>query len=233
MKNLLLKENADTTRPYEKCLLYGAESLTDDQLLAVIIRTGTREKSCLELAMEVLRLKTGRADILGLMSLTIPELMTIPGIGQVKAIQLKCVGELSKRIATRRAESGLSFKDPGTIADYYMERLRHEEKENLFLFKLLGEERISVGTVDFAVVSVRELFLAAMRHRAVQIILVHNHPSGDPQPSEADINITRRVFTAGEMMGIKLLDHIVIGDRCYVSFRESGLMNQEEEDGLS
>ena len=216
MKNILLKENADTTRPYEKCLLYGAESLTDDQLLAVIIRTGTREKSCLELAMEVLRLKTGRADILGLMSLTIPELMTIPGIGQVKAIQLKCVGELSKRIATRRAESGLSFKDPGTIADYYMERLRHEEKENLFLlmldtkFKLLGEERISVGTVDFAVVSVRELFLAAMRHRAVQIILVHNHPSGDPQPSEADINITRRVFTAGEMMGIKLLDHIVI-----------------------
>ncbi len=118
MKNLLLKENADTTRPYEKCLLYGAESLTDAQLLAVIIRTGTREKSCIALAEQVLRLKTGREDILGLMSLTIPELMKIQGIGQVKAIQLKCVGELSKRIATRRAESGLSFHDPGTIADY-------------------------------------------------------------------------------------------------------------------
>ena len=239
MKNLLLKENADTTRPYEKCLLYGAESLTDAQLLAVIIRTGTREKSCIALAEQVLRLKTGREDILGLMSLTIPELMKIQGIGQVNAIQLKCVGELSKRIATRRAESGLSFHDPGTIADYYMERLRHEEKENLFCmmldtkFKLLGEEKISTGTVDFAVISVRDLFLAAMRHRAVQIILVHNHPSGDPQPSEADINITRRVREAGEMMGVRLLDHIIIGDRCYVSFRESGLMNQEEEDGLS
>ena len=100
-------------------------------------------------------------------------------------------------------------------------------------FKLLGEEKISTGTVDFAVISVRDLFLAAMRHRAVQIILVHNHPSGDPQPSEADINITRRVREAGEMMGVRLLDHIIIGDRCYVSFRESGLMNQEEEDGLS
>lgn len=239
MKNLLLRENADTTRPYEKCLLYGAESLTDAQLLAVIIRTGTKSKSCLVLAEEVLKLRSGREDILGLMNLTIPELMTIPGIGQVKAIQLKCVGELTKRIATRRAESSLSFSDPETIADYYMERLRHEEKENLFClmldtkFKLLGEERISTGTVDFAVVSVRDLFLAAMRHRAVQIILVHNHPSGDPQPSEADINITRKVFQAGEMMGIRLLDHIVVGDRCYVSFRESGLMNQEEEDGLS
>lgn len=109
MKNLLLKENADTTRPYEKCLLYGAESLTDAQLLAVIIRTGTREKSCIALAEQVLRLKTGREDILGLMSLTIPELMKIQGIGQVKAIQLKCVGELSKRIATRRPRAGFHF----------------------------------------------------------------------------------------------------------------------------
>ncbi len=239
MKNLLLKENADTTRPYEKCLLYGAESLTDAQLLAVIIRTGTKELSCLELAEKVLTLKTGREELLGLMSLTIPELMTIRGIGQVKAIQLKCVGELSKRLSTRRAANGLTFSDPGTIADYYMERLRHEEKENLFClmldtkFKLIGEERISTGTVNFAVVSVRDLFLAAMRHRAVQIILVHNHPSGDPQPSEADINITRRVLSAGEMMEIRLLDHIIVGDRCYVSFRESGLLSPGEEDGLS
>ena len=239
MKNLLLKENADTTRPYEKCLLYGAESLTDAQLLAVIIRTGTKELSCLELAEKVLTLKTGREELLGLMSLTIPELMTIHGIGQVKAIQLKCVGELSKRLSTRRAANGLTFSDPGTIADYYMERLRHEEKENLFClmldtkFKLIGEERISTGTVNFAVVSVRDLFLAAMRHRAVQIILVHNHPSGDPQPSEADINITRRVQSAGEMMEIRLLDHIIVGDRCYVSFRESGLLSPGEEDGLS
>ena len=239
MKNLLLKENADTTRPYEKCLLYGAESLTDAQLLAVIIRTGTKELSCLELAEKVLTLKTGREELLGLMSLTIPELMTIRGIGQVKAIQLKCVGELSKRLSTRRAANGLTFSDPGTIADYYMERLRHEEKENLFClmldtkFKLIGEERISTGTVNFAVVSVRDLFLAAMRHRAVQIILVHNHPSGDPQPSEADINITRRVQSAGEMMEIRLLDHIIVGDRCYVSFRESGLLSPGEEDGLS
>ncbi len=239
MKNLLLKENADTTRPYEKCLLYGAESLTDAQLLAVIIRTGTKELSCLELAEKVLTLKTGREELLGLMSLTIPELMTIRGIGQVKAIQLKCVGELSKRLSTRRAANGLTFSDPGTIADYYMERLRHEEKENLFClmldtkFKLIGEERISTGTVNFAVVSVRDLFLAAMRHRAVQIILVHNHPSGDPQPSEADINITRRVQSAGEMMEIRLLDHIIVGDRCYVSFHESGLLSPGEEDGLS
>ncbi len=227
------------TRPYEKCLLYGAEALTNAQLLAVIIRSGTREESCLDLAEKVLKLRSGKEELLGLMSLTIPELMTIPGIGQVKAIQLKCVGELSKRIATKRAEAGLSFSDPETIAEYYMERLRHEEKESLFCMmldtkcKLIGEEKVSTGTVNYAIISLRELFLAAMRHRAVHMILVHNHPSGDPSPSGEDISITHKICRAGEMMGITLLDHIIIGDRCFVSLRETGLLNPGEDDEVT
>ena len=234
MKDLLKEKNADFNRPYERCLMYGPASLTDAELLAVVIRSGTAGLSAIDLAEQILHLSRTDTGLLSLLHLSIHELMEVPGIGQVKAIQLKCVGELSKRIATYSARQELSFSEPCSIADYYMEQLRHEEKESLFCMMLdtknnmIGDERISTGTVNYAVLSTRELFLTALRYRAVSIILVHNHPSGDPTPSKEDILLTERVRKAGNLLNIILLDHIVIGDRCYVSFRESGILTMGE-----
>ena len=234
MKDLLKEKNADFNRPYERCLLYGPASLSDAELLAVIIRSGTVGLSAIDLADRILHLSRSDNGLLALCHLSIHELTEVPGIGQVKAIQLKCVGELSKRIATYSAKQELSFSDPCSIADYYMEQLRHEEKESLFCMMLdtknclIGDECISKGTVNYAVLSTRELFLTALRFRAVSIILVHNHPSGDPTPSKEDIRLTERVRKAGDLLNISLLDHIVIGDRCYVSFRESGILTMGE-----
>ena len=222
MKNLLTREDADLTRPYERCLLYGPSSLSDQELLAVIIRSGTKGASAVFLADQILHLESGNSGLLGICHLSVSELMTVPGIGQVKAIQLKCVGELAKRISTYRARQVLSF-------------LRHEETESLVCMMLdtknglISEEILSKGTVNYAVMSTRELFIAALRCRAVSIILLHNHPSGDPAPSDEDIRLTHRVYAAGQLIGVNLLDHIIIGDNCYISFNECGILIPGED----
>ena len=167
--------------------------------------------------------------LMGLMHVSVQDLMKIHGIGQVKAVQLKCIGELSKRIATATAKKGLSFRHPASIADYYMEQLRHEEQELLICMMLdtknhlLGDEMIFKGTVNSSLANPREIFLSAVSYHAVGILLVHNHPSGDCTPSQADVDFTQRVKEAGELLGIPLLDHIIIGDCKYLSFREQGI----------
>ena len=212
-------------QPYEKCLENGPESLSDAELLAVILRCGARGKTSLELAREILSLPGKEEGLLGLYHCTRQELLQIRGVGEVKAIQLQCIGELSKRMAAAGARKGLCFHDPASIADYYMERLRHEDQEVLLCMmldtknQLLGEKEITRGTV----ISPRELFLAALQFRAVHILLVHNHPSGIPEPSGDDITVTRQIRRAGEMLGITLLDHIIIGDHCYTSMLEQGI----------
>ena len=226
---MIKRENGitDTQRPYEKCLRFGASSLTDAELLAVIIRTGTRGCDSVQLASKILSLSEG--GIGGLTCVTIPEMLQLDGIGEVKAIQISCIGELSRRIASAQARKRVRAADPATVADYYMEQLRHDEQENIICMMLdtrnhiIGEERIARGTVDTAVLSTRDLFLSAMRFRAVSIILIHNHPSGDPTPSDEDIELTERIASAGELLDIRLLDHVIIGDCCYVSFLESRL----------
>ena len=214
-------------QPYEKCLENGPESLSDAELLAVILRCGARGKTSLELAREILSLPGKEEGLLGLYHCTRQELLQIRGVGEVKAIQLQCIGELSKRMAAAGARKGLCFHDPASIADYYMERLRHEDQEVLLCMmldtknQLLGEKEITRGTVNATMISPRELFLAALQFRAV--LLVHNHPSGIPEPSGDDITVTRQIRRAGEMLGITLLDHIIIGDHCYTSMLEQGI----------
>ena len=184
-------------QPYEKCLENGPESLSDAELLAVILRCGARGKTSLELAREILSLPGKEEGLLGLYHCTRQELLQIRGVGEVKAIQLQCIGELSKRMAAAGARKGLCFHDPASIADYYMERLRHEDQEVLLCMmldtknQLLGEKEITRGTVNATMISPRELFLAALQFRAVHILLVHNHPSGIPEPSGDDITVTR------------------------------------------
>lgn len=229
----MIKKNngiTDVSRPYEKCLRFGAASLTDAELLAVIIRTGVKGKDAVDLAKQVLGLCRGKS-LGSLPNLSIPELTEVPGIGEIKAIELSCVGEISRRIASDRTRSSIKVTDPSSIAEYYMEQLRHEDQESILCMMLdvrnhvIGEERITRGTFSASPLSVRDLFLAAFRFRAVGIVLVHNHPSGDPSPSEDDVLITEKVFRAGLLLDIHLLDHIIIGDRAYVSFLESGLLD--------
>ena len=231
MNSHTMKQLPEEERPYEKCLAYGPEVLTDSELLAVILRSGTKGISSVALASQILEAKAGgEQGLLGIHHLSMGELMEFRGIGQVKAVQIKCIGELSKRIASVSAKKLLDFQNPETIADYYMEQMRHEEQEIMICMmlntknQLLGETVISRGTVNASLVSPRDLILAAFRFRAVFIIIVHNHPSGDPKPSRDDLEITKRIQAACSLVDIPLLDHIIIGDQRYISFRQEGML---------
>ena len=231
-KKLTMKEMIAEERPYEKCERFGAGSLTDIELLAVLLRTGTKGESSLEVARRLLYPDLGISESgeTHLQSWTKEELMKVPGIGRVKAIQILCLCELSKRMAQLSAGKELDFSKPETIAGYYREDMRHRKQEHMKLLmlntrsRLIGESEISKGTINMSVVSPRELFVEALMKNAVYIILLHNHPSGDPSPSRADILVTRRVKEAGDILGIELLDHIIIGDNCYVSLASEGYL---------
>jgi DNA repair protein RadC len=219
--------------PYDKFEQFGPQALTEAELLAIIIRTGTKDSNSLALAGKILAMGSGAGQaggILALEHLTIGELMQIKGIGKVKAIRLKCVTELSKRIAKETFRHGIRFDRPATIADYYMEQMRHLEVEQVILVmtdnknQFLQDMVISKGTVNMSVLSPREIFLEAVRMHAVYILLVHNHPSGDPAPSRDDIEVTRRIRQAAEILNIPLVDHIIIGDNTYISLKESGYL---------
>lgn len=224
-----MKELSESERPYEKCERFGAESLSDKELLASLLRTGSPGENAVELAGRILY-HAGADGILGLHHFSIEQLKKIKGIGRVKAIQISCISELAKRLAKASACENLSFTCPSSIAKYYMEDLRHERQEILKLLMLnsksalIGESNISKGTVNASLITPRELFIEALQKNAVSIILLHNHPSGDPSPSQEDILVTERIRQAGELIGIRLLDHIIIGNNCYISFSEQELL---------
>ena len=224
-----MKELPADERPYEKCIRKGAGSLSDVVLLAVLLRTGTRGENALSLARRILY-HAGETGILGIHQFNIERLMKIKGIGKVKAVQISCISELAKRLSKASYEDTLSFTRPDTIANYYMEDLRHEKQEIMKLLmlnsksKLIGETNISKGTVNSSLITPRELFIEALQKNAVSIVIMHNHPSGDPTPSREDMLTTKRILDAGALIGIELLDHIIIGNNCYISFREAGIL---------
>lgn len=230
MEKRTMKELPHSDRPYEKCLALGPEGLTDAELLAVIMRTGARGETSLDLARRILDI-TYPGGILGLLHLSLPELMAVRGIGKVKGIELLCIGELSRRIwKTLATEEAAVFTEPSAISGFYMEDMRHMEQEELHLMMLntknvlIKDSLIFRGTVNMSVASPREMFIEALRYHAVHIILVHNHPSGDPAPSSEDRKLTAQVKEAGAILGIRLLDHIIIGDNSYFSFKERGII---------
>ncbi len=228
-RNKVIKDLPKDQRPYEKCENLGPECLTDAELLAIIIRTGCKGKQSVELANDIIS-KSGNDGILGICKIDIIELLEIKGIGKVKALQIKCIGELSKRISRSVVDKKLIFNNPQIIAEYYMEECRHKEREELKVIMLnsksayLGDINVSVGTVNSSFASPREIYLEALKYKAVTIILLHNHPSGDPNPSRKDIESTRNISIAGEIIGIKLIDHIIIGDNRYISLKEKGIL---------
>lgn len=226
-----MKMIPDAERPIEKCISRGAGSLSDVELLAVLLRTGVPGENVLELSRRILY-DSGEDGILGLHQFSMEQLMKLHGIGKVKAAQIVCIAELSRRLTKARASETLKFSSAQSIAQYYMEDLRHKKQEIMKLLmlntkgKLLGEKEISKGTVNASLVTPREIFIEALEKEAVGIVLLHNHPSGEPWPSEDDIILTQRIKMAGELIGIALLDHIVIGNNCYVSLAEEGLLEK-------
>lgn len=216
-------------RPDERLELYGAEALSDAELLAVIIRTGFQGTNSVRLAENILN-HTKEAGIAGLCSISVTELMEMRGVGKVKAFQIKAVAELTRRIAKRSAAPKFIADNPKTVADYYMEDLRHRENECLMLLclnskgALIGEKILSIGTVNSSIASPREIFLEAFKLKAVSILLLHNHPSGDATPSRQDIELTGRIKELGKLLEVNLVDHIIIGDNTYVSLKEKNLM---------
>ena len=231
IKEKNIKDLPKEQRPYEKFLTHGASTLSDAELLAIILRTGTLGASSIDLSEAVLNRHESFQGLMGMQHLSMKQLMDIKGIGQVKAVQIKCIGELSRRMAKTIAKERLSFSHPATIASYYMEDMRHQEQELLLCVMLdtknsfLGDVMISKGTVNASLISPREIFLHALAHHAVNIILLHNHPSGNPTPSDEDVKVTEQISLAGDLIGIKLLDHIIIGDQKYISLREENLVS--------
>lgn len=226
-----IKDVPVNDRPYEKCFINGPEFLTDCELLSVILRTGTQGISAFDLSSELLKGHDGKENLLSILHLSKEQLLKIKGIGKVKAVQIMCIGELAKRIAAAGARSGIKFRKPSTIADYYMEQMRHLEQEQLVVMyfdtkcRLIKDKILTTGTINQSLISSREIFVEALKCNAVNIVLVHNHPSGDCVPSREDCSVTKKIQEAGKLIGINLIDHIIIGDRKYTSLKEAGILS--------
>lgn len=224
LEHTIIKNLPESERPYEKFLKYGEQSLSDAELLAIILKSGTKKETSVEIARNIL--KGHHNNLLNLYDCSFQELTEFSGIGKVKAIQLKAVAELSKRIAKTYSGYQLNMNMPSTIAEYYMEQMRHRREEILICAffdgkcNFIADEIISMGSVNFAYVSPRDIFRKALMHNAVLFILLHNHPSGDPTPSDDDLRITKRISYNAGMMNIEMADHIIIGDKRYYSFKE-------------
>lgn len=215
-------------RPMEKALDGGINSLSNAELLAILINSGTVEKSALDLALEVLAISKEGISELGAMRFE--DLVAIKGIGRSKAIRVLAAVQLGKRISTAIPEERYCIRSNEDVAKLLMERLRYEKKEHFvsILMNSKGEvlevDTVSIGELSATVVHPREVFSGATRRSAASIILAHNHPSGDPSPSKQDIETTKRLVECGRLMGIKVLDHIIIGNGNFVSLRAMGMM---------
>lgn len=227
--NFRMKDLPQEIRPYEKCFEKGAAALSDAELLAVLLRTGSKEESSIGLAYRILSECAG-GDLTALCRLGADKLCRIKGIGKVKAVQLLSAIELGRRLMTAERRERLSFSSPDRIAAYFMPRLKDEKQETVWILlldgkcRVLHEEKIFEGTVRASLISPREIFILALEKEAVYLFLLHNHPSGDPTPSNDDFSMTKRIRDSGKLLGIELLDHIIIGDQTYVSFCEKGFI---------
>jgi len=216
-----IKDTPKVDRPQEKLVKYGPKKLTDAELLAIIIRTGTAGENVIELARKVIR--KFKHD---LFRVSINDLTDIKGLGTTKAAQIVAAFELSTR---RLKKENLQVISPKVIFDSLLE-LRQSKKEQLVVFYLdarnreCSRETISIGTLNANLIHPREIFEPAVRNLANSVVLAHNHPTGEPEPSEDDIEITAQIVKAGKILGIEVLDHVIIGSNSYVSLKERGLL---------
>ncbi len=225
---ITIKEMPQHERPREKLLKYGADSLSNAELLAIVLSTGTRETSAIDLAKRIIY--SSNEGLRSLMNTSIEQLCQIKGVGLAKSSQIIASIELGKRIALTLRADRYKIKCPADVGTLLMEEMRYLKKEhfNIILLNTKNEvisvENISIGSINASIVHPREVFLEAIKRSSSSIILVHNHPSGDPQPSKEDIHITKRLVEAGKLIGIEVLDHIIIGDNVYISLKEKNIM---------
>lgn len=233
-----MKDLPEAERPYERLVQNGAENLTNAELLAIIIKTGTKEETAVGLAQQILKLNTGNLDNLNfLIDMTVEEFMRIKGIGMVKAIQLKAVCELAKRINTVSSYKEKQILCPKDIAEILIDKMRFEKQEILKVAILNNKNRllkikdIAKGGGNFVTATIKSILNEVVKMEAPKMILIHNHPTGDPTPSKQDIEFTKNVRQASKILGIQLLDHIVIGNNNYISIfsRLSELEGAEKE----
>jgi DNA repair protein RadC len=225
-----IKDWPEDERPREKLLKQGPEALTDAELLALILRTGdaTAKRSAIDLGRELLREFDG--DLRKLAGAAVPEICRVKGTGPAKAASIKAALELAKRFEDDRMRSRDRFTCSEQIFNHYHHAFRDRKKEHFMALLLDGKNRvirevqISEGSLNQSIVHPREVFNPAVRESAAAIVLVHNHPTGDPTPSREDLEITRRLRDAGDLMGVRVLDHIIIGDGRYTSFADRGMM---------
>lgn len=218
-----IKDWPEDDRPRERLIKKGPESLTDTQLLAIILRTGFKgdKKSAVDIGRELL-MKFGNFRSLDLLSIN--ELCSIKGIGAAKAAQIKAAFEIGKRMSSQYGRSRKQFRSSEDVVDHYLPLMRNIKKEIFKIIlldsknKMLKEIIISQGSLTSSLVHPREVLNPAIKESAASIILIHNHPSGDPAPSKDDIEITHRLKQACDIIGIKVLDHIIIGEKNHFSF---------------
>lgn len=227
-KETMIKELPAEERPREKLMQCGVGSLSNTELLAILIGTGTKETSAIMLANRVLALE--EEGISYLTNCLPEELSGIPGMGMAKSCQIIAAIELGKRIATKPKGKRVSIKSPDEVASLFIEEMRYLKKEHFKVLllntknEIIMIENISIGSLNSSVVHPREVFCTAIKKSACSMIAVHNHPSGNPTPSQTDIDVTRRLVEAGDLLGIKVLDHLIIGDGTYVSLKEKMLL---------
>lgn len=227
-KSTMIKELPKVERPREKLLFIGPKGLTNSELLALILCTGTKEKNAVELSQEIIQM--GDNGILDLKDVSLEELCQIKGIGVSKASKIVATIELARRIGETAFVKQGKVNSSKDIVTFFMEKLRYQMQEE-FLIVLLNTkneiikyESISKGSLNASIVHPREVFNKAIRKSASAVILVHNHPSGHPNPSGEDKKVTERLVRAGEIVGITVLDHVIIGDKTYYSFKENALI---------
>lgn len=225
--NYMLRDIPNEDRPRERMMKFGASALSQAELLAILLRTGTRQESAIHMAQRIL---SDIGGIRGIVDLSLDEMMRMKGIGPAKAVQIKAGVELGQRLAITRMPEAQIIRSPKDAANLLMEQLRYLQKEHfvcLFLNTknhIIAQETLSIGSLNASIVHPREVFRAAIKCSSASVICAHNHPSGDPTPSPEDIRMTERLCHAGEIVGIDVLDHIVIGDGEFVSLKEQGLM---------
>jgi len=230
---LKIKELPQMERPYEKLELYGEKALSNAELLAIVIKTGTKEKTSVEIANQILNLNKNedKGDLNFLRDLSIEELMKLKGVGRVKAIQIKAICEIATRMSKPSNYRKIQIKGPQDIANLLMNDLRFEKREIVKVIILNNKNLIlkildvAVGSGNSSNLNIRYILSETVKVNAPKIILVHNHPSGDPTPTESDFETTRILRDASEILKIELLDHIIIGNLKYTSIMGEMLRN--------
>lgn len=225
----MVRDLPKEVRPREKLLQYGASALSDIELLAILLRTGTTSRSVLHLAEDVLAQYKDKG-LAAIMHMSPQEIASIHGIGLAKAATVVAAVELGRRLSERAARTLEKVEGPEDVARYVIPSLRFEQKEHfLAMFldirnRILALATISVGSLTSSIAHPREVFREAIRYSAAGVILVHNHPSGDPTPSREDIQLTKQMMKAGEIMGIPVLDHVVVAGDNFLSLKEANCL---------